>query len=281
MTVFLYPSAEAAPATYDAAMAFTHGDHYKPLPGYQVMNHHYHMDLGQRLVQAGSLDAEIPDLVALKALGINIVSQIDSIMGGGGEPTPDGATFPGGTPITAATRPAAEPPRPRRRGAARPGRRPGRCRPSAPARATRCSCGYNSIEGARRHSDTGFLVMPSQEYYGSPLGGHTDLLFSRPVYWVGGRTAGQPLVEEQQPVRQALSHRQRRRSDGDGAARGHAHQHAASADEGLDRLSRFGQGPAVLQAIRTIRASASAGAWGSIGRKRGSASTAASRSSTT
>jgi hypothetical protein len=46
------------------------------------MNHHYHMDLGQRLGQAGSLDADIPDLVALKALGINIVSQIDSIIGG-------------------------------------------------------------------------------------------------------------------------------------------------------------------------------------------------------
>ena len=29
--------------------------------------------------------------------------------------------------------------------------------------------------------------MPDQEYYGSPLGGHTDLLFSHPVYWTGGR----------------------------------------------------------------------------------------------
>jgi hypothetical protein len=37
--------------------------------------------------------------------------------------------------------------------------------------------------------------MPSQEYYGSPLGGHTDLLFSHPVYWLQGRTEGQPLVE--------------------------------------------------------------------------------------
>ena len=196
MTVFLYASAEPAPVTYDAALAFTHGDHYKPLPGYQVMNHHYHMDLGQRLIQAGSLDAEIPDLVALKALGINIVSQIDSIMGGGGEPTPDGATFPGGTPITAATRPAAEPPRPP--AGPGPGAGPGGAGPQRP-RSDPLLVRQHSIEGARRHSDTGFLVMPSQEYYGSPLGGHTDLLFSRPVYWVGGRTAAQPLVEEQQP----------------------------------------------------------------------------------
>ena len=37
--------------------------------------------------------------------------------------------------------------------------------------------------------------MPNQEFYGSPLGGHTDLLFSHPVYWTQGRAAGQPLVE--------------------------------------------------------------------------------------
>src|SRR5205823_9747167 len=54
---------------------------------------------------------------------------------------------------------------------------------------------YNSIEGARRHSDSDFLVMPSQEYYGSPLGGHTDLLFSHPVYWTE-RRADQPFVED-------------------------------------------------------------------------------------
>src|SRR4029079_9480785 len=53
---------------------------------------------------------------------------------------------------------------------------------------------YTSIEGARRHSDANFLVMPNQEVYGSPLGGHTDLLFSHPVYW-GNREPGQPLLE--------------------------------------------------------------------------------------
>jgi hypothetical protein len=37
--------------------------------------------------------------------------------------------------------------------------------------------------------------MPNQEVYGSPLGGHTDLLFSHPVYWTRGRTAAQPLSE--------------------------------------------------------------------------------------
>ena len=54
-------------------------------------------------------------------------------------------------------------------------------------------------EGAKRHSDANFLVMPSQEYYGSPLGGHTDLLFSHPVYWLHGRAAGVPLTENIAP----------------------------------------------------------------------------------
>jgi hypothetical protein len=190
MTVFLYPNAAAAPATYDAAMAFTHGDRFKAVPGYVVMGHHYHMNLGQRLGQAGSLNAHIPDLPALKALGINIVSQVDSLFGGG-EPTPDGATFLGFPPVSAATREAAA----RAAAAAAPpgGGGPGGAGP--PRRPDPLPTRYNSMEGAKRHSDTDFLVMPSQEYYGSPLGGHTDLLFSHPVYWIGGRAPGQPLVE--------------------------------------------------------------------------------------
>src|SRR5262245_42877056 len=148
LTVFLYPTSDVASAAYDQALAFTHGDRYKALPGYQVMNHHYHMDLGQRLGAAGSLDADIPDLVALKSLGINIVSQIDSVGTGGGR---------GADPL---------------------------------------QIRHNSIEGARRHSDVNFLVMPNQEYYNSPLGGHTDLLFSHAVYWREGRAPGQPLTDE-------------------------------------------------------------------------------------
>jgi len=34
-----------------------------------------------------------------------------------------------------------------------------------------------SVNGARRHSDADFLVMANQEFYGSPLGGHTNVLF--------------------------------------------------------------------------------------------------------
>jgi hypothetical protein len=175
MTVFLYPSADPATATFDAALAFTHGDRYKPLPGYQVMNHHYHMDLGQRLGAAGSLDADIPDLGAIKALGVTIVSQIDSV-GGGAEATPAGAVYPGSRPVAG-------------RGAGGGPPATGR------GRGNELQIRYNSIEGARRHSDSNFLVMADQEYYGSPLGGHTDLLFSHAVYWTAGRGPNQPLVE--------------------------------------------------------------------------------------
>ena len=175
MTMFLYPSAGAAPGAFDAALAFTHGDHYKPLSGYQVMNHHYHMDLGQRLGQAGNVDAEIPDLVALKALGINIVSQIDSIQSGA-DATPSGAAFPGTAPVR--------------------GSGANLSAPAAGSAASPLETRYNSIEGAKRHSDATFLVLPSQEFFGSPLGGHTDLLFSHPVYWLVGRAPGQPLVDD-------------------------------------------------------------------------------------
>lgn len=176
MTVFLYPSADTAEATFERAASFTHGDRYKPLPGYQVMNHHYHMDLGRRLGEAGSLDADIPDLVALKALGINIVSQIDSV-GLGGENPPVGAVYPGYPPVQPL--PAASP-----AAAAAPAR----------PRVDELQIRFNSIEGAKRHSDTNFLVLPAQEYYGSPLGGHTDLVFSHPVYWEAGRGPNEPLT---------------------------------------------------------------------------------------
>ena len=183
MPVYLYPSADPAQATLEAVLAFTHGDHYKPLPGYQVMNHHYHMDLGQRLIRAGSLDADIPDLQALRALGLNIVSQIDSVgLGGGGGGGGRGA--PPSAPGNETNRPAAQaPPAEGRGGGGRP---------------DQLATTLASVEGAKRHSDTGFLVMPDQEFYGSPLGGHTDLLFSHPVYWTQGRRQGQPLFEDDQ-----------------------------------------------------------------------------------
>jgi hypothetical protein len=151
MAVYFHAAAADAAPTLDRVLAFTRADRFKPLPGYQVMAHHYHMDVGQRLRRAGSLDAPIDDFDAIRATGITIVSPIDSVFVGGGA--------------------------------------------SAPRRADPLDIMEASLAGARRHSDRGFLIMPNQEVYGSPLGGHTDLLFSHPVYW-NERAAGQPFVED-------------------------------------------------------------------------------------
>jgi hypothetical protein len=51
------------------------------------------------------------------------------------------------------------------------------------------------FEGARRHSDDEFVVMPQMEN-SNLLGGHWDLLFSHPVHYVDERPAGTPLVTE-------------------------------------------------------------------------------------
>jgi hypothetical protein len=152
MPVFFYVSAEPAEPTREAVLAFTHGDHYKPIAGYKTMVHHYHMNFGLRLMAAGSADAEIVDLHALKALGINIVSPVDNVGTGGGA----GNRNPNDVLIQH----------------------------------------QYQVDGAKRHSDKDFLVMPDEEFYGSVLGGHTDLLFSHPVFWLYGRAAGKPLVEE-------------------------------------------------------------------------------------
>jgi len=155
MPIFYYVSTEPAEATREAVLAFTHGDRYKPIPGYKTMIHHYHMNFGLRLMTAGSADAEIVDLAAIKAVGINIVSPVDSVGVGGGA---------------------------------------GQRKPED-VLAQR----EYQIEGAKRHSDKDFLVMPDHEFYGSVLGGHTDMLFSHPVYWLYGRANGKPLVELHPP----------------------------------------------------------------------------------
>jgi len=51
------------------------------------------------------------------------------------------------------------------------------------------------FEGAVRHSDSEFMVLPEMEN-SNLLGGHWDLLFSHPVYYVDARPAGTPLVTE-------------------------------------------------------------------------------------
>jgi hypothetical protein len=51
------------------------------------------------------------------------------------------------------------------------------------------------FEGAERHSDETFMVMPQMEN-SNLLGGHWDLLFSHPVHYVDARAPGTPLVTD-------------------------------------------------------------------------------------
>jgi hypothetical protein len=167
MTVFLYPTLGEATEAIDRALAFTRGDKYKPLAGFQVMNHHYHMEMGSRLLREGGPDPLLPDLAALRALGLNIVSPVDSLLLTAFTASGDPATF------------------------------------SDPEKALKQRAEQNkrdlavmamSVAAAKAHSDERFLILPSQEIFNGPLGGHTDLIFSHPVFW-DERMPGQPQEE--------------------------------------------------------------------------------------
>ena len=147
MPVFLYVSGETAPAAVDAALTYTRGDHYKPLPGYQVMGSHYHVGIVPRLKESGSLDDRLNDVEAMKAVGVNIYGIIDGVRG----------------------------------------RQEGEAYLAAQA---------EYYDAARRQSDRTFLVMPNKENTGIDIGGHHDLMVSKPVFWLLKRAPGQPLVEQ-------------------------------------------------------------------------------------
>lgn len=53
-------------------------------------------------------------------------------------------------------------------------------------------------EAARRQSDSTFLVMPNKENVGVELGGHHDLMVSKPTYWIPKRAPGEPLFTQHQ-----------------------------------------------------------------------------------
>lgn len=144
MPVFLYVSPDGAEAALESALAFTHNDRFKPLPGYQVMGNHYHVGFVERLEASGSMDTRLNDIEAAKGAGINIYGIIDGGRGRGRDRLKGQAEY------------------------------------------------YNA---ARRHSDKNFLIMPDEENTGIELGGHTDLLLSKPVFYLADRTAGGPLVE--------------------------------------------------------------------------------------
>ena len=142
MAGYFYPTLGDASEAFEEALAFTTGDVYRPLPGYQVMGSHYHTNLGRELMASGSIDTRLSDFEVLRAAGINIAGPVDR-----------------------------------------------------PRDATQLEELQWLFEGAQRHSDDAFMVMPEMENT-NLLGGHWDLLFSHPVYYVDERAPGTPLVTE-------------------------------------------------------------------------------------
>lgn len=153
MPLFLYVSSESGQKAIDATLAFTNRDRFRPLPGYKVMAHHYHVGLVKRLEGHGSFDYRLNDIETMKGIGVNIYGVIDGVRGKG--------------------------------------------------RHDRGEIFLNDLavyyEAARRQSDKDFLVMPSDENStgGRPpfLGGHYDIIPSKPLFWRPARQPGQPLSE--------------------------------------------------------------------------------------
>jgi hypothetical protein len=77
MGVYFLASAAAAEDARTAVLAFTHGDTFKPLPGFKTMVNHFHLRFTERVRASGSLDTPTQDLAAMKALGLNVIGLSD------------------------------------------------------------------------------------------------------------------------------------------------------------------------------------------------------------
>jgi hypothetical protein len=77
MAAYFYLSPDPGPATQEAVMGFTHDDHYKAVPGFQVAVSHFHTAFHEQVLDAGSIDFQPPWIPTFRALGINIAMMSD------------------------------------------------------------------------------------------------------------------------------------------------------------------------------------------------------------
>ncbi len=77
MAMYFYAGTGPAEATRQDVLAFTHGDTFKPVPGYQTFVNHFHLRFTERQRALGSLDQKFPDLEAMKGVGLNIIGLSD------------------------------------------------------------------------------------------------------------------------------------------------------------------------------------------------------------
>lgn len=83
MPVFFYVSAHDGGDAVLGALEFTNDDKFRPLPGYKVMGHHYHVGLVKRLKEHGGYHYRINDIATMKSIGLDIFSIIDGARGPG------------------------------------------------------------------------------------------------------------------------------------------------------------------------------------------------------
>src|SRR5262245_31990322 len=76
MGVYFYVSPDVGEAARQGPMAFTHGDVFKPVPGYKTMVNHFHLDFTGRTRVTG-FDTPLQDLVAMRSIGLNIIGLSD------------------------------------------------------------------------------------------------------------------------------------------------------------------------------------------------------------
>ncbi|MEO5739323.1 MAG: hypothetical protein ABIS29_01835 [Vicinamibacterales bacterium] len=77
MAVYYLVTPDSSEATRQAVMAYTHGDVFKPVPGYKTMVNHFHLRFTERQRASGSLDNTFEDLMVMRSAGINIVGLSD------------------------------------------------------------------------------------------------------------------------------------------------------------------------------------------------------------
>ena len=89
MAVYFYLSPGDVETTREHVLAYTRGDRYQPLPGYQVAVSHFHTHFAEEVSDAGTLDYRPPWIPAFRALGVNIAMMSDFHADGhGSDPGP-------------------------------------------------------------------------------------------------------------------------------------------------------------------------------------------------
>jgi hypothetical protein len=77
MAMYFYLSPSNGTTAQQQVLAFTHGDTFKPLPGYQVAVSHFHTAFAEQALDYGTLDFQAPWIPTFRALGINIAMMSD------------------------------------------------------------------------------------------------------------------------------------------------------------------------------------------------------------